>query len=243
MPDRPLPVRLRALLGATLSLLVLAPAAAGAAETGGSILGSMTEQQGGHLVEASLGPEPREAPPARVVAKRAPEPEAPRGPARIATVGGVELLDVSTETLAIGFHEGATRSRSLSPVTEVPEGTPRPVVLPSRGRGTGATTAVDIAVPAGTAITAPVTGEVVEANTYALYGATEDFLVTIAPSEAPGLRVRLFHLDDPRVAVGDDVVAGKTVIAGKSRQLSIASQIDRVSGKRTPHVHLQVDGS
>lgn len=241
MPDRSLPVRLRSVLGTTVALVVLVPAAAGAAETGGSILESMTEQLGGQLVESSLGPELREAPPARV-AKRAPEPEAPRGPARIATVGGIELLDVSTQTLAIGFHEGATRSRSLTPVTEVPKGAPRPVVLPSRGRGTGATTAVDIAVPAGSAITAPVTGEVVEANTYALYGATEDFLVTIAPSEAPGLRVRLFHLDDPRVAVGDDVVAGKTVIAGTSRQLSIASQIDRVSGKRTPHVHLQVDG-
>lgn len=240
MPDLSLSLRLRALLVATGALSILLPATAASAS---SVLASMMSAPP-PVPEAALAPEQRDVPPARAE-RPAPEskPKKQATPAPIGQVDGVELLDVSTQTLAIGFHEGATRSVSLTPITDVPKGTPEPVVLPSRGRGTGPTTAVDIAVPADVAITAPVSGEVVEANQYALYGAATDFLITIAPDEAPHLRVRLFHLEEPQVEVGDTVVAGRTVIAERARQLTINSQIDRISGKRTPHVHLQVDAS
>lgn len=235
MLDRSRSLRLRALVvtAGALAVLPLAPAVAAAAEAPPS----------GHesADDAALGPENRDVPPAR--AKAAPEPEGSvvRSPALIARVQGVDLLDVTTRTLTIGFHEGATSSLALEPIFEVPDGTPEPVVMGSRGRGTAATSAIDIAVPEDAPVTAPASGEIVEANEYALYGSTSDFLVTIAPDEAPHLRIRLFHLEAPQVAVGDRVVAGETVIAERSRVLPFSSQIDRLTGRRAPHVHVQVD--
>lgn len=235
MLDRPRSLRLRAFLvtAGALAVLPLAPAVAAAAEAPPS----------GHasVDDAALGPEIREAPPAAALSVPDPVESVVRAPAVIARVQGLEILDVSTRTLTIGFHEGATRSLALEPILSVPDGTPEPVVMPSRGRGTSATSAIDIAVPEDVAVTAPVGGEVVEANEYGLYGSTSDFLVTIAPEEAPHLRVRLFHLEAPKVAVGDTVVAGETVIAGRSRVLPFSSQIDRLTGWRAPHVHVQVD--
>lgn len=233
MPHLSRPLRLRALAVAT-GAAILVPAHAAAAAPGSQVMRAL-RQQAPAVVDQALAPEQRDAPPAEVLT------EAELRPAPIATVGDVALLDVSRASLAIGFHEGATRSLALQPVLDVPKGTPEPVVMPSRGRGTGPTTAVDVAVPADATITAPVSGEVVEANQYALYGATTDFLITIAPQDAPHLRIRLFHLEEPQVAVGDAVVAGETVVAKRSRQLSVNSQVDRITGERTPHVHVQVD--
>lgn len=235
MPERSRSLRLRALL-VTTGALVLVPAVAAAAEA------PAAEHQA-EAADAGLGPEVREAPPARPPVGTDAESAEPAAPAPIGVIEGVKLLDVTTETLAIGFHEGATRSLAMNPIFEVPAGTPEPVVMGSRGRGTGATTAVDIAVPADAAITAPVSGEIVEANAYGLYGSTEDFLVTIAPDAAPDLRVRMFHLEGPKVTIGDTVVAGETVIADRSRILPFSSQIDRITGSRAPHVHVQVDRS
>lgn len=241
MPHRSPPLCLRALLATTVAIGLVPLLGATAA-----VAAEAPEADRPQVVaDAELGPERREAPPASVrgAVTAAAAKSAPRTPAPIATVEGVELLDVSTQTLAIGFHEGATRSLTLSPRFDVPKGTPEPVVMASRNRGTGPTTAIDIAVPADTPVTAPVSGEVVEANAYGLYGSTQDFLVTIAPEQAPHLRVRLFHLDGPEVAVGDTVVGGKTVIAERSRVLPFSSQIDRLTGARAPHVHVQADNS
>lgn len=233
MPDPSRSLRLRAFLvtAGALAALPFAPVAAAAAEA-----------PAGHgSADAALGPEVRTVPPATV--KNAPQPETDvaRAPAVIAQIQGVDLLDVTTRTLTIGFHEGATRSLALEPNLAVPEGTPQPVVMGSRGRGTPPTSAIDIAVPEDAPVTAPVSGKVVEANEYGLYGSTNDFMITIAPAEAPHLRVRLFHLEGPKVAVDDAVVAGETVIAERSRVLPFSSQIDRLTGWRAPHVHLQVD--
>ena len=236
MPDRPRSLRLRALVitAGALAALPLGASAALAAEAPPSGPSSAED--------AALGPEIREAPPAKAPEEPGPEESAVRSPAVIARVQGVDVLDVTTRTLAIGFHEGATRSLALEPVLDVPDGTPTPVVMGTRGRGTAATSAVDIAVPENAPITAPVSGTVVEANEYALYGSSSDFLITIAPEQAPHLRIRLFHLEAPKVSVDDTVVAGETVIAERSRVLPFSSQIDRLTGRRAPHVHLQADG-
>lgn len=227
------------------ALSVLMPPAAATAAPSFEVIESLRERA--ITTGEELGPEPRDAPPAvvRTAGTAATEEKAvaKATPPTIATVQGVSILVPSSDTLAIGFHEGATRSLGLTPVFDVPDGTPVPQVMPSRGRGTGETTAIDIAIAVNAPVVTPVSGEVVEANEYALYGSTRDLLVTVAPNEAPNLRVRMFHMEELKVSVGDQVVAGETVIAARSRVLPFASQVDRISGDRFPHLHVQVDGS
>lgn len=56
----------------------------------------------------------------------------------------------------------------------------------------------------------------------------------------PRKRVVVLHTVSPRVEPGDRVRAGRTVIASRSRELPFGSQIDRYSGRRLPHVHIEV---
>lgn len=173
----------------------------------------------------------------------------------VARVDGVELLSPVLDPLAIGFHEGAWGCKTLEPVGIAianPRGVALPddvhdhdhahdyVVMPSRRRGTNAKSAMDVAVEAGQPVYAPVTGTVVQAQRYALYGRYRDNLVFVRPDAAPHLIVEVFHLTGNTVAKGDRVEAGVTVIAEGARQLPFNSQVDRWSGARTPHVHLQV---
>lgn len=112
-------------------------------------------------------------------------------------------------------------------------------VLSSRGRGRPATSAVDIVVPKGALIAAPVSGRVVEVRQYPLYGRTLDWRVAIEPAGYPGLQVVLIHLLQPRVAAGDKVVAGTTSL-GDVRLLGFTSQVDYVTHQRLPHTHIEV---
>lgn len=158
-------------------------------------------------------------------------------PAPLAVVGGVELVSPSPDALIHGFHEGSTKSHALEPVEDGAEH----VVMPSRGRSTPPTSAVDVAMEEGIEVLSPVSGTVVEVSDYSLYGNTPDVLISVRPDDNPDLVVRIFHVVDAAVAVGDPVVAGETVVAASSRQLPFGSQIDRFSGATTPHVHIQVD--
>lgn len=181
----------------------------------------------------------------------APEPE-PEQPEVFATVEDeVELLEPSTELLEIGFHEGSTASLPMSPVgearvneswIETPEATDGPefAIMASRGRGVDPTTAVDLAMPADHEVASIVTGTVVSVNHYSLYGETPDVFIEIAPTGRPDLKVQMFHLRDVSVQVGDEVVAGETLVAASARQLPFGSQIDRHVGEAGPHVHVQV---
>lgn len=168
-----------------------------------------------------------------------------------ATVAGQDLVLPNT-AIAVGFHEASRRALTLTPV-----GTPthnhnarrvtlpsasaenRYLVLPTRRRNAPATSAADIRIEHGLPITSVVDGTVTEVSDYALYGRTPDMLVEIQSTKNPELRIRMLHIEDVRVQPGDVVVAGRTVIAGSSRQLPFASQIDRFSS-RGPHVHVEV---
>jgi hypothetical protein len=112
-------------------------------------------------------------------------------------------------------------------------------VLSSRGRGTEPTSAVDIVVPRGGVVSAPVTGQVVEVRRYPLYQRLMDWRIVIEPEGAPGLEVVLIHLEDPQVRVGQRVTAGATQLA-TVRLLSFDSQIDYVTDRHLPHTHIEV---
>ncbi|MBW3577932.1 MAG: M23 family metallopeptidase [Actinobacteria bacterium] len=164
---------------------------------------------------------------------RAPAPEPVIEP--FAAVEGVQLVEPAPTPVLIGFHQAnGPRPIALTPDVAAHQ------ILPSRGRGTHATSAVDIVLPAAEPVRATVSGTVVAANRYALYGQTSDGLVEIVPHANPAIRVRLLHLAELQVTAGEHVVAGETVVAATARTLPFGSQIDTIVGQRLPHVHVEV---
>lgn len=196
----------------------------------------------GTATRTSAGTAPRPA--------AAPTPQPTPAPRTFATVDGIPLVTPSTDLHAIGFHEGATRGLTLTPVGEpvanergiaLPPAAPGPdyLVMGSRGRAAAPTSAVDLAMDVGDPVQSVVTGTVVAVSPYQLYGETPDVLVEIVPDGRPDVKVQMFHVEAPKVAVGDRVVAGETVVAGGPRLLPFPSQIDRHVGHAGPHVHVQ----
>lgn len=178
---------------------------------------------------------------------------APATPRVVAEVEGVQLVDPAPDTLARGFHEGSTRSLPMRPVgrsvdnapgIRLPDqqaGGPAYAVMPSRGRASPPTSALDLPLPSDTPVRSVVTGTVTQVARYRLYGATPDVMLTIRPDANPEIQIRLFHVVDPRVSAGDRVIAGETTVAGSSRRLPFASQVDRYTDEPAPHVHVQVE--
>lgn len=179
----------------------------------------------------------------------------------IARAGGLEIVAPSTDTVLVGFHEaagpGTETLESLAPLAVdlnakdtavASDASPHQVApvmeLPTRDRGQAAASAVDIAVPAWSDIVAPVSGKVVAADPYVLYGEFPDNRVEIEPAGHPGLRVVMIHIGEVQVRPGDQVVAGETLVARTAKQFPFTSQIDRfsaeVSGTARPHVHMEV---
>lgn len=178
----------------------------------------------------------------------------------VARHGAVELIVPSAYALLVGFHEAGAEALDLDVVAPVTadhaaagEGSDATaaddavtvIVLPGRRRGTDPTTAMDVVVPQGRPIVAPVDGRVLRVEDYLLYGRHEDVRVVIEPAADPGVVAVVLHLEDVRVAPGDDLRAGETVIAGSARVLPEASQIDRytrrsVREEAPPHVHVEI---
>jgi murein DD-endopeptidase MepM/ murein hydrolase activator NlpD len=175
--------------------------------------------------------------------------------------GEVELVVPSAYALLVGFHEagnrGALALEVTAPVTadhagagvgpdEPAEDAPVTViVLPARRRGTPPTTAMDVVVPRDRPIVSPVDGTVVAVEDYLLYGQHPDVRIVIRSAADPRFDVVLLHVEDARVAVGDEVRAGGTVVAERARPLPEPSQIDRytrhsVREEAPPHAHVEV---
>lgn len=204
----------------------------------------------------------RPAPAAADAPAAAPAPPAaPDEPTPIARVAGLELVVPSMETALVGFHEaagpGTQTLESMAPLEEqhtardvpvaadaVEEQVAPVITLPTRSRAAPATSAIDIAIPEGADVLAPVSGTVVMASPYSLYGQHADYRVEIEPDGHPGMRVILIHMDGLAVEAGDRLVAGETVIADTAKQFPFASQIDRFTAEREgrpmPHVHVEV---
>jgi biotin carboxyl carrier protein len=140
---------------------------------------------------------------------------------------------------AIGYHQSNLDGAQAQ--TPLP-GSPRWFVMGDRTRDTNPTGAADIVVPPGTEVRAPVSGTVVRGGSYTLYcDHTDDFLV-IDPDSRPGWEVKLLHILGLRVAKGQHVDAGVTVVADDAHVLPFASQVEDDTGLPPwPHVHVEVD--
>lgn len=183
----------------------------------------------------------------------------------MAEAAGVPLVIPAAETALVGFHESLNPGAvTLAPTTPleadlgagaVPEAdrpvdpvraeeAPTAMVLPTRNRPATATSAIDIAVPEGEPVHAPLSGEVVAVSPYFLYGQHPDVRIDVVPEGRPDLRVIVIHVADVAVSVGDRLVAGETVLAATAATFPFESQIDRFTeathGRATPHVHIEV---
>ena len=174
----------------------------------------------------------------------------------LGTLSGLDVHLPTADPVVVGFHEAASSSaRSLRPVgqlagdenttrTDLPpdasDGLPY-LVLSSRGRVAGPTSAVDVVMRDDDPVLASVTGTVVDVRGYLLYGAHRDVRIEIVPDARPDLRVVVIHVSDATVSVGDTVVGGVTPLASSVRRFPFASQIDReTEPERFGHVHLEV---
>lgn len=179
----------------------------------------------------------------------------------IARAAGVDLLVPSEATVLVGFHEagapGTETFESLAPLAAEHNAKDMPVAddasaeqvapvieLPTRERAAAASSAIDVAIPEGEAVYAPVSGRVTAVNEYQLYGQYTDMLVEIEPAGKPGVRLVMVHVGGVQVEVGDRVTAGETVVADTAAVLPFDSQIDRftveLDGRAYPHVHMEL---
>ncbi|HYH28081.1 MAG TPA: hypothetical protein VEA19_04785 [Actinomycetota bacterium] len=174
-----------------------------------------------------------------------------------ATADGVEVRLVSAETIAVAFHE-ASRKRAMAMTPHgvcvvcrnrgkfrPPPGGSRELpylVLDSRGRRFAATSAVDLVLPEGSVVRAPVSGVVTGYKRYRLYDRYPDARVAIRPDGHPDREVVMIHLAGVRLQRGQRVEASVTEI-GSVRRFPFESHVERYAG-RHPHVHLEVkDGT
>jgi hypothetical protein len=152
-----------------------------------------------------------------------------------ATASSLLLFETSPGTIGYGYHQSlfgtAVGMRALLPHR----------VMASRGRGTAATTAVDIVVPSRGRIRSPVTGTVVAVERYLLYCRTRDWKVVLAPRSHPRLRVLVLHMARPAVREGDEIRAGSTSLGRAARNDQPSSQANRYFPDRYPHVHVEVE--
>lgn len=179
-----------------------------------------------------------------------------QGTAAFATIQGLPLTLPHPDPLTVAFHEASqVEALELAPTgrllandnatrfTAPPDvHGPQYRVLSSRGRTRPPTSAVDIVVPLGDAVSAPVDGTVTSVTEYPLYGRIRDWRIEITPSARPDLTVVLIHLQKPTVDVGAQVVAGETTLA-LARLLPIDSHVDYVLDAKQPHAHLEVKPS
>jgi hypothetical protein len=109
------------------------------------------------------------------------------------------------------------------------------------GEGGAATSSVLIGAPAGSPVTAPVSGVVTAVKQYKLYGKYDDVQIDIRPEELSGDTVSLMFISDPVVTIGEVVSAGKTQL-GKVREcpLELGTTLAAYTHDSGAHVHMMV---
>jgi hypothetical protein len=174
----------------------------------------------------------------------------------LARLGELELWSPGEAPIVVGYHEAAhVSAEPVVPVgvlledhnttrTDLPDDDPAGLdylVMSSRGRAAGPTSAIDVVLEEGTPVRAPVTGTVVDVREFVLYGGHEDLRIEIVPDARRDLRLVIIHVDGAQVEVGDRVVGGVTPVASTARAFPFSSHIDReTEPDRYPHVHLEL---
>lgn len=152
-----------------------------------------------------------------------------------AKIGNVDFHLPGRRPEYVGFHQAS--NPSVLPFTRW--GAPLSEFLASRSRGTHRAGAVDIPMPPGDEVYAPVSGRVVETKRYALYGKYTDEMLRIVPDGDTRMLTTVLHVENMRVKPGDRIVAGQTVIADGARKFPFWSQVDGYSGRPWGHVHIE----
>jgi len=201
------------------------------------------------LLSVAPSPAPRPVPslaPSPVAASRPPQPK-PAAPPRRSTlrtayrpyaqVGPVVLHFPGDVVEVVGLHEsGHDGAQPQSPLQRERIG-----LLGSRSRDTNGQGAADIVLDPTRVVRSPVTGTVLRAGTYTLYCDNVDQYLDVEPDARPGWEVKLLHFQGLRVAEGDRVQAGVTVVGSGARVLPFASQVDKHTvAPHWPHVHVEV---
>lgn len=234
-----------------LAVMIIVPAALGSTtgEDGRpNDVAAVSDASAKDAVAAVDGPEPPIEAAGRATAI---SPTAP-----FARYDGLTLTLPAEEVLLVGYHEASFPDAvALEPIGDAlandnrTKFTPRKesadgpdyVVLSSRGRPQPATSAVDVVLDDASAVLAPVSGSVVKVEPYLLYGQHDDTRIEIVPEGRPDLTLVMIHIDQVRVAVGDRVEAGTTVLADGPNRFPFGSQIDRFfDPDRWPHVHIEL---
>lgn len=161
----------------------------------------------------------------------------------VGSAEGVTLLHPVGIVERVGWHQ-AYAGNQPSQITPAPTAI-NPLVLPSRGRGTGRQTAADIPVDPHTRVWASETGTVARAGTYNLRETNgrlhPDIFVVIRPDSNPAKEVTMLHMVGLRVQPGDRVEAGVTTVADHSRTFPFVSQVDDYTASPSwPHIHLEI---
>ncbi|MBW3663795.1 MAG: M23 family metallopeptidase [Actinobacteria bacterium] len=209
-----------------------------------------TARRGAKAGQAAAKGEAGEAGSAAQSRKAAPPPV-------FAVVHGQELLLPARKAIIVGFHEASypvafpmapvgnllvddnVGKFNVVPAVAVPAAAPNYVIMSSRGRPHAATSAVDIVPADGEPVLSPVTGTVVRAEAYDLYGKYPDNRVEIVPDGRPDLTVTMLHVWKLRVKPGERVIAGESAIAKAATKFPFNSHVDVYAGGHPPHVHIE----
>jgi len=147
-----------------------------------------------------------------------PQIVAVRGPVRL------QMPIAQDASTAIGYHAADDGALTLAPLgRQGNEGVVQRVFHAIFGGGGGhpvwyqlgggSLSALDVGAPAGTDVYAPVDGTVVGVAPYVVAGRRFGSRIDIQPQSAPSLVVSLTQLRaDPAIAVGTNVVSGRTKI-------------------------------
>ena len=168
-----------------------------------------------------------------------------QAPPPLAAVGDLLLLSPSVDATLAAFHESAvTDALPLTPVGHMlANANPDQFVPPTEVAGLGyevlaptegirpPTSAVGVVVPRDATLVAPVTGEIVAVEDYAMPDRVRDWRIVIAPEGRSDVQVVLRHVLTPLVAVGTTVQGGVTEIA-IVRPLAHGTPVDGVSARR-----------
>ena len=154
-------------------------------------------------------------------------------------VAGPVVLHAPVDVVeVIGFHQSG--HDGAQPQEPVP-GAVRAGLLDSRSRDTHPQGAADIVADPTGEVRSPVTGRVLRAGTYRLYCRHVDHYLVVEPDARPGWEVKVLHFEGLRVAPGERVEAGVTVVGSGARVLPFRSQVDdHTAPPHWPHLHIEV---